>query len=99
MIELSGSRSRIVHRPLPSDDPRQRRPDITRARHLLDWRRVIGLREGLLRTIAYFEERLTDQPQRLRVVGNGAARLREVETSASSGAMAASISLHAAAKD
>ena len=99
VIELSGSRSRIVHRPLPSDDPRQRRPDITRARHLLDWRPTIGLREGLLRTIAYFEERLADRPQRLRVVGNGAARPRAIEPTASGGAMAASVSLHAAAKD
>jgi UDP-glucuronate decarboxylase len=99
VIELSGSRSRIVHRPLPSDDPRQRRPDITRARDLLDWRPAIGLHEGLLRTIAYFEERLTDRPPRLRVVGKRAARPRAVEPTARGGAMAASISLHAAAKD
>jgi UDP-glucuronate decarboxylase len=63
VIELSGSRSRIVHRPLPSDDPRQRRPDITRARQLLEWQPEIGLREGLLRTIAYFEDDLI-KPQR-----------------------------------
>ena len=58
VVELSGSRSRLVQRPLPSDDPRQRRPDITRAHRLLDWRPEIGLREGLLRTIAYFENHL-----------------------------------------
>jgi len=100
VIELSGSRSRIVHRPLPSDDPRQRRPDITRARHLLDWRPVIGLREGLLRTIAHFEERLTDRLQRVRVVGNDAILRRPpVEVVAGGGAVATSASLHAAAKD
>jgi UDP-glucuronate decarboxylase len=55
VVELSGSSSRIVHRPLPSDDPRQRRPDLGRARRLLDWQPEIALREGLLRTIAAFE--------------------------------------------
>jgi UDP-glucuronate decarboxylase len=64
IIELSGSRSRIVHRPLPSDDPRQRRPDIARARRLLDWQPKVGLHEGLLRTIAYFEDSLiTRRPE------------------------------------
>jgi len=100
VIELSGSRSRIVHRPLPSDDPRQRRPDITRARDLLDWQPVIGLREGLLRTISYFDERLTERPQRLRVVGNDAIPRRPpVDAVARGGSVAASASLHAAAKD
>jgi UDP-glucuronate decarboxylase len=55
VIRLSGSRSRIVHRPLPSDDPRQRRPDITRARDLLDWQPTVALQEGLLHTIADLE--------------------------------------------
>jgi UDP-glucuronate decarboxylase len=64
VIELSGSRSRLVQRPLPSDDPRQRRPDITRAHRLLDWRPEIGLREGLLRTIAYFEKHLVKGKRR-----------------------------------
>jgi len=54
--ELTGSSSRIVFRPLPSDDPRQRRPDIGLAGELLGgWRPEIQLREGLARTIAYFE--------------------------------------------
>jgi UDP-glucuronate decarboxylase len=66
IVELSGSSSRVVHRPLPSDDPRQRRPDITRARQLLDWRPTVGLREGLLRTIAYFENDLIERPPILR---------------------------------
>jgi len=58
IIKLSGSSSRIVHEPLPTDDPRQRRPDIARAGQLLDWQPTVGLREGLLRTIAYFESDL-----------------------------------------
>jgi len=58
IIELCGSSSRLVHLPLPADDPRQRRPDIGRARRLLGWQPLIGVREGLLRTIAYFEDQL-----------------------------------------
>lgn len=54
VIRLTGAASRIVHAKLPDDDPRQRRPDITRARTLLDWEPKIGLEEGLERTIAYF---------------------------------------------
>jgi UDP-glucuronate decarboxylase len=59
-IELTGSRSRIVHRQLPQDDPRQRKPDISVARKLLDWSPTIDLREGLIRTISYFESQLTE---------------------------------------
>jgi len=55
VIRLTGSRSKIVHRPLPQDDPRQRQPNITRAKTLLDWQPTIPLEEGLRRTIAYFE--------------------------------------------
>jgi UDP-glucuronate decarboxylase len=55
VIELTGSRSRIVVRPLPVDDPRQRCPDITKARTVLGWEPVVPLREGLQRTVAYFE--------------------------------------------
>jgi dTDP-glucose 4,6-dehydratase len=51
VIEVTGSRSEIVHEALPTDDPRQRRPDITRARELLGWVPEIDLREGLRRTI------------------------------------------------
>jgi UDP-glucuronate decarboxylase len=61
VIDLTGSRSRIVHRPLPDDDPRQRQPDISRANDLLSWRPKTPLREGLARTIAYFETLLSDQ--------------------------------------
>ena len=54
VIELTGSRSEIVFRPLPQDDPRQRKPDITRARETLDWAPTVALREGLQRTIDAF---------------------------------------------
>jgi UDP-glucuronate decarboxylase len=61
-IELTGSRSKIVHAPLPEDDPRQRQPDISRAKELLGWEPRTPLREGLARTIAYFE-RLLAEPE------------------------------------
>jgi UDP-glucuronate decarboxylase len=54
VIEMTGSRSEIVQMPLPQDDPLQRRPDITKARELLDWQPTIPLRQGLERTIEYF---------------------------------------------
>jgi UDP-glucuronate decarboxylase len=56
IIEMTGARSKLVHKPLPQDDPRQRQPDITRARETLDWAPTIALEEGLKPTIAYFEE-------------------------------------------
>ena len=58
IIELVGSRSKIVYQPLPVDDPRQRRPDITRARTLLKWEPRVELEEGLLKTVDYFKRRL-----------------------------------------
>jgi dTDP-glucose 4,6-dehydratase len=58
IVALTGSRSRIVERPLPVDDPKRRRPDITRARSLLGWEPRVPLDEGLPRTIDYFRERL-----------------------------------------
>src|SRR5689334_2933554 len=60
VIELTGSRSRIVHRQRPQDDPRQRRPDISKANDLLAWGPKIELQEGLRRTIQYFDELLGD---------------------------------------
>ncbi len=54
IIRLSGSKSTIVHRELPVDDPRQRQPDITRARTMLGWEPKVELEEGLERTLAYF---------------------------------------------
>jgi UDP-glucuronate decarboxylase len=60
IIQLINSRSRIVHRPLPQDDPKQRCPDITRARAQLEWAPRTALKDGLAPTIAYFEKLLTD---------------------------------------
>jgi len=57
IISLSGSASRLVFHPLPADDPKQRRPDITLAREVLSWEPTIQLREGLLRMISYFRNR------------------------------------------
>src|SRR6476620_2835404 len=54
IIRMTGSRSQLVHRPLPEDDPKQRRPDITRARTLLGWEPKVGLEEGLTKTLDYF---------------------------------------------
>jgi UDP-glucuronate decarboxylase len=54
----AGVEVKVTHRPLPRDDPRQRRPDITRARKLLGWEPTVPLREGLKRTVAYFAERI-----------------------------------------
>ena len=68
VIELTGSRSRIVHRPRPQDDPRQRRPDISKAHDVLDWAPQTALRDGLIRTIAYFENLLKDEAIRPFIV-------------------------------
>jgi dTDP-glucose 4,6-dehydratase len=59
IIRATGSRSRIVFRPRPQDDPRQRRPDISRARRHLEWNPRVDLDAGLLPTIAYFRSRLS----------------------------------------
>jgi len=59
IITATGSRSKISFRPLPQDDPRQRRPDIARARSLLGWEPRVALREGLVKTIEYFRGRLS----------------------------------------
>src|SRR6186713_2534397 len=58
IIRLVGSKSRIIYRPLPVDDPKQRRPDITRARTILGWEPKVGLEEGLLKTVEYFKKKL-----------------------------------------
>jgi dTDP-glucose 4,6-dehydratase len=58
VIRAVGARSRIVFRPLPADDPKQRRPDITRAQNLLKWNPQVPLSEGLEKTIAWFRSRL-----------------------------------------
>ena len=56
VIAETGSKSSIINKPLPADDPRQRRPDISLAREKLDWTPHVELREGLQHTIAYFRE-------------------------------------------
>jgi UDP-glucuronate decarboxylase len=68
VIDLVGSRSRIIHRPLPENDPKQRRPDISRAQDLLDWKPQVGLKDGLTRTIAYFDQLLSNQELRDQLV-------------------------------
>jgi dTDP-glucose 4,6-dehydratase len=54
VVELTGTKSPIVHEPLPQDDPKQRKPDITRAKTLLGWEPRVHVREGVARTIDYF---------------------------------------------
>ena len=67
VVEMTGSRSRIVHRPKPEDDPRQRRPDISQARTVLNWAPKTPLKEGLRRTIEYFDRLLADQGVRAQL--------------------------------
>jgi UDP-glucuronate decarboxylase len=55
VVELSGSKSKIVYMPLPKDDPKQRQPNIGLARERLGWQPAVALRDGLERTIAYFD--------------------------------------------
>jgi len=62
VLELTGSASKIVHRNLPNDDPRQRQPDITLAREKLGWEPRVQLEQGLIKTIRYFDELLSRKP-------------------------------------
>ena len=62
VLKLTGSKSKIAFKPLPSDDPRQRQPDIAMAGQVLDWRPSIQLEEGLDKTIAYFEKLMRASP-------------------------------------
>jgi len=55
VIDLTGSSSKMIHQPLPQDDPKQRQPNIDRAKRDLDWEPTIALKEGLTKTIAYFD--------------------------------------------
>ena len=59
IIDISGSKSQIVYRPLPEDDPKVRKPDITRARTLLGWEPKVPLEEGLLKTLDYFKTKVS----------------------------------------
>ena len=58
IVRATGSRSKIVFKPLPEDDPKQRRPDITRAQKLLKWLPKVALAEGLEKTVAYFRKKV-----------------------------------------
>jgi dTDP-glucose 4,6-dehydratase len=58
IIAFTGSKSRVVLRPLPVDDPRVRQPDITRARTLLGWEPKVSLKDGLAKTLVYFKKKL-----------------------------------------
>jgi UDP-glucuronate decarboxylase len=68
VIDLTASDSRIVHRTRPEDDPKQRRPDISRAEDLLSWKPRTMLKDGLVNTIAYFDRLLSDQKLRAQLV-------------------------------
>jgi len=70
VLDLTGSKSRIAHRPLPQDDPKQRRPDISKAQKLLGWKPATPLKEGLKKTITYFEA-LLREPGTMDVINNG----------------------------
>lgn len=58
VIELTGAQSKIIYKPLPNDDPKQRQPDISLAKSKLDWEPTIQLNEGLIKTIEYFDKKL-----------------------------------------
>jgi dTDP-glucose 4,6-dehydratase len=58
IIKMTGSKSRIIYKPLPTDDPKVRQPDITRARTLLQWEPKVSLEEGLVKTLEYFRTKV-----------------------------------------
>ena len=58
IIQMTGSKSKIIYKPLPTDDPKVRQPDITRARTLLAWEPKVSLEQGLGRTIDYFRSKV-----------------------------------------
>ncbi len=74
VLEMTGSKSKLVHLPLPQDDPKQRQPDISQARQELNWQPTVQLRDGLRHTIGYFDRLLSDGRP---VAVNGATALRE----------------------
>jgi dTDP-glucose 4,6-dehydratase len=67
VLAITGSQSRVTFEPLPQDDPKHRRPDITRARELLDWEPKVGLPEGLRRTLPWFRQEM----ERLAALSSG----------------------------
>ena len=62
VIKLTDSKSKLIRMPLPADDPKQRKPDITKAKNLLNWQPVTPLEEGLKTTIEYFDWLLKEDP-------------------------------------
>lgn len=66
---MTGSRSKLVFHPLPADDPRQRQPNIGRAKEQLHWQPKIPLQEGLVHTIAYFDRLLSKGSEELAATG------------------------------
>ena len=63
VIRLTDSKSKLIRMPLPADDPKQRRPDISKAKKLLDWEPVTPLEAGLVKTIEYFDKLLKEDPE------------------------------------
>jgi UDP-glucuronate decarboxylase len=74
VIGLTGSSSKIVYRPLPEDDPKQRCPDISLAKRLLGWEPSVQLRDGLMKTIEYFDHLLRSEPKDERLLTRSAKR-------------------------
>jgi hypothetical protein len=66
VLKATGSKSKIVFRPLPSDDPKQRQPDIALARSVLGWVPRVELKEGLAKTVRYFRSRVATPPAEIR---------------------------------
>ena len=73
VLAVTGSRSTIVYQPLPADDPRQRQPDITLASAVLGWAPDIHLREGLEKTVAYFDRMLSGTVEEFNTASRNAA--------------------------
>jgi UDP-glucuronate decarboxylase len=67
VVRLVGSSSKVVYSDLPADDPKQRKPDISKARAELGWEPTLLVEEGLKRTIAYFDKLLSEEPSRSEV--------------------------------
>lgn len=55
VTDTTGSRSNFIHKPLPSDNPKQRKPDITLAKEELDWKQKIKLEDGMVKTVGYYD--------------------------------------------
>ena len=73
VVDLTGSKSRLARKPLPQDDPKQRQPDISKAQQLLGWKPATTLKEGLKKTIAYFDA-LLREPGMIDGINNGGTR-------------------------